>query len=131
ILEDDSHDVMRLWPEPAGFGPLWNAYMRSYDRLGNDPYVGHRLVSLLYEAGAAPRRKTWIFFRSCSGSPTLDPYVENLIGLLEGARATCIKAGFIDRTCFDQGIAALRAWKNRPDAALWFAISYAEGIRES
>jgi len=129
ILEDDNHDVMRLWPEPPGFGPLWQAYIRSYDRLGNDPYVGHRLVSLLYLAGASPTRNTWIFFGSCAGNPTFDPYVENLIGLLQGARDTCIEAGFIDRSCMDDGIAALRAWKHRPDAAMWFAISWAEGIR--
>jgi SAM-dependent methyltransferase len=130
ILEDDNHDVMRLWPEPPGFGPLWNAYMRSYDRLGNDPYIGHRLIALLFAAGAAPRRNTWIFFGSCSGSPTLEPCVENLIGVLESARETCIAAGLIERTSFEEGITALRAWKRRPDAALWFAISFAEGVRE-
>ncbi len=62
VLEDDAHDTMRLWPEPPGFGPLWNAYLRTYDRLGSDPLVGNRLVSLLWEAGAAPVRNTWIFF---------------------------------------------------------------------
>lgn len=130
VLEDDNHDGMRLWPEPPGFGPLWQAYMRSYERLGNDPYVGHRLVSLLYQAGASPTRNTWIFFGSCAGHSTFDAYVENLIGLLQGARQTCIEAGFIDRSYFEEGIAALRAWKQRPDAAMWLAISWAEGISE-
>lgn len=130
VLEDDNHDVMRMWPEPPGFDALWRAYIRTYDRLGNDPYVGHRLVSLLYAAGATPTRNTWIFFGSCAGNPTFDPCVENLIGLLRGAQETCIEAGLIDRSCVEDGIAALRAWKRRPDAAMWFAISWAEGIRQ-
>lgn len=93
VLADDDHDVLRLWPEPPGFGAVWHAYQRTYDRLGNDPIVGRRLVSLLYEAGAEPLRNTWIFFGSCAGQPSFAP----------------------------------RAWGERPDAALWFAISWAEG----
>jgi SAM-dependent methyltransferase len=129
VLEDDCHDVLRLWPEPPGFGPLWTAYMRTYDRLGNDALIGHRLVALLHEAGASPRRNTWIFFGSCSGHPTFGHYVENMIGLLEGARSICLDAGFIERSRFQDGIAALRAWKHRPDAAFWLAVSWAEGVR--
>src|SRR5262245_1028011 len=56
VLADDDHDVLRLWPEPPGLGPIWHAYVRSYDRLGNDPYVGRRLVALLPGAGANPVR---------------------------------------------------------------------------
>lgn len=129
VLEDDNHDTLRLWPEPPGFGPLWNAYMRAYDRLGNDPYVGHRLVALLYEAGADPTRNTWIFFGSCSGSPTFNAYVENLVEILQGARETITAAGLLDKTYFEKGIAALQQWNRRPDAALWLALSWAEGSR--
>ena len=127
ILEDDNHDVMRLWPEPPGADLLWKAYMRAYDRLGNDPLVGHRLISLLHAAGATPIRNTWIFFGSCAGQTHFHLYIENMIGLLEGARAPMLDAGFIDPAGFVAGIAALRTWMTRPDAAMWFAIAWAEG----
>lgn len=129
VLEDDDHDVIRLWPEPAGFTPLWRAYIRSFDRLGNDPAVGRRLVSLLYEAGARPRRNTWIFFGSCSGSPDFKAYVDNLAGVVGGAREAIVEGGLLPARTFDQAVAALGPWKRRPDAALWFAIAWAEGIR--
>jgi ubiquinone/menaquinone biosynthesis C-methylase UbiE len=129
VLADDDHDVIRLWPEPAGFQPLWNAYFRVYERLGNDPYVGRHLVSLLHRAGAAPARNTWIFFGSCSGDPNFALYVDNMLGLLHGAREKIMTWALLDPTLFDQGIAALDAWKHRPDAALWFAMCWAEGIR--
>jgi SAM-dependent methyltransferase len=128
VLEDDNHDTMRLWPEPPGFTALWQAYVRSYDRLGNDPLVGHRLVSLLWHAGAVPRRNTLIFFGSCSGSPDFEPYVENLVGLLWGAREAILETG-MEAAALDDGIAALREWKQRRDAAMWLSVSWAEGMR--
>ncbi len=129
ILEDDDHDVLRLWPEPPGFAPLWRAYIRSFDRLGNDPAVGRRLVSLLHQAGAAPERNTWIFFGSCSGSPDFAAYVENAAGLLLGARRAIAGGGLLPEREFDLALASFDAWKHRRDAAFWFAISWAEGRR--
>jgi len=129
VLEDDDHDVMRLWPEPPGLGAVWRAYIRTYDRLGNDPAVGRRLVSLLHDAGAEPRRNRWLFFGGCSGDGRLELFVRNLAGLLEGAQDTMIGAGLIDRACFDQTLESLRAWGTRPDAAFWFARCWAEGVR--
>lgn len=129
VLEDDDHDLIRLWPEPAGFGPLWNAYMRVYDRLGNDPYVGRRLVSLLHQAGAQPARNTWLFFGSCAGNPQFEACVDNMIGLFRGARDKIVPTGLLEPDSFEEGVANLEAWKRRPDAAMWFAIAWAEGVR--
>jgi SAM-dependent methyltransferase len=130
VLEDDAHDTMRLWPEPPGFGPLWAAYLRTYDRLGNDPLVGNRLVSLLHQAGAAPVRNTWIFFGSCAGRPDFPDYVENLAAILEGAREPMVAGGLLLEDTVDAALAALREWGRRPDAAMWFAMAWAEGRRE-
>src|SRR5437868_4850405 len=80
-LADDDHDVLRLWPEPPGFGPLWQAYTRVYDRLGGDPLAGRRLVWFLHQAGAAPRRNGVVFFGSCAGHPDFGLYVTNLAGV--------------------------------------------------
>ncbi len=130
ILEDDGHDTQRLWPEPPGFGRLWRAYQRTYDRVGNDPLVGHRLVALLVEAGALPRRNTWLFFGACAGQPELlAAYVENIVRILQGVREPILALGELDAAAFDECLAAVRAWGRRPDAALWYAVSWAEGLR--
>lgn len=129
ILQDDDHDVLRIWPEPAGWSTLWQAYMRTYDRLGNDPYVGRRLVALLHQAGTLPRRNTWLFFGGCSGNPTFEILVDNLVGILQGARETMLRQALLEAEQFGESIAAIRAWSQRPDAAFWFAVCYAEGIR--
>lgn len=127
ILEDDDHDLLRLWPEPEGFQELWQAYMRSYEHLGNDPIVGRRLVSLLAEAGAQPVRNTLIFFGSCAGEPTFAGFCENLIEVVAGARTTITAAGLLAADKFDAAIATLRSWSQRHDAAIWYGMSWAEG----
>jgi ubiquinone/menaquinone biosynthesis C-methylase UbiE len=128
ILEDDSHDTFRLWPEPPGLAALWRCYIRSYDRAGNDPLVGHRLVQLLHQAGAVPQRSTWLFFGACAGEPELlGAYVDNVVRILQGVREAILDVGEIEPAFFDETIAGLRRWGRRPDAALWYATSWAEG----
>lgn len=129
VLQDDDHDVLRLWPQPPGLHELWQAYMRTYDRLGNDPIVGRRLVSLLHEAGAKPARCTWLFFGACAGEPTFPAFVENLHSILASARDTIVRAGLLGGREADEALAQTRAVGQRPDAAFWYAVAYAEGIR--
>lgn len=128
VLQDDDHDVLRLWPEPPGAMDVWRAYIQAFARNGNDPHVGRRLVSLLHEAGAAPVRNSCVFWGGCAGSPTFSGVVTNLIGLLEGARPR-IAPAIVGESRFDEGVQALKTWSIRPDAALWFAVPWAEGLR--
>ena len=127
ILSDDDHDAGRLYPEPAGFSVLWNTYQRTYDRAGNDPIIGRRLVQLLHQAGAKPVRNTWIFFGSCSGDEHWDVFVENLLGVITGAASSIMDVGVIDKQQFDNCIDAIKQWKRRPDAAIWYPMAWAEG----
>ncbi len=129
VLADDDHDILRLWPEPPGFRPIWHAYIRSYDRMGNDPYVGRRLVSLLHEAGAIPTRNNWVFFGGCTGSAAFIDIVENLAKILLGARPLILATAHVNEQAFDQAIDSLKDWSRRPDAAFWFAMCWADGVR--
>jgi SAM-dependent methyltransferase len=128
VLADDDHDVLRLWPEPPGLMQIWQAYVRTYDRLGNDPYVGRRLVSLLHSAGARPLRTAQIHFGSCSGNAAFPAYVENLVRVLESARDAILETNAVGAGGFDDTMGAVRAWGQRPDAAIWFSMPLAEGV---
>ena len=127
-LEDDDHEILRLYPEPPGFGPLWAAYIRAYDRLGNDGYIGRRLVQLLHQAGARPTRNTWIFFGSCSGHPDFAPYVRNLAGVISTARDHMIAQSLVLEDDYERAMAELDEWGRRDDAAFWYAVCYTEAV---
>jgi SAM-dependent methyltransferase len=129
VLADDDHQVLRLWPEPPGFTELWQAYIRAYEHLGCDPFVGRRLVALLRGAGAKPRRNHWLFFGSCAGAPKFPAFVKNAIGVIETAREVITGPLRFGPKKFDQSLRALRQWGRRPDAAIWYALSWAEAIR--
>jgi SAM-dependent methyltransferase len=130
LLLDDDHELLKLWPEVPGLDTAWRAYMRTYDRLGNDPIVGRRLVELLHEAGARPVRNDWAFFGACAGDAAFPGFVENLARVLEGAREAVLATGGVGQGAFDEAVAAVRAFGRRRDAAIWYAVAVAEGVRE-
>jgi SAM-dependent methyltransferase len=129
VLEDDDHAVLRLWPDPPGVLDLWRAYCRTYERQGKDPFVGRHLVELLHRAGATPRGNRCLFFGSCAGSPDFDAKIDNFVGILDGVRDQMISLGLTDAARIDAALSAFRGWQRRPDAALWYTTSWAEGVR--
>ena len=129
VLEDDDHDLLRPWPEIPGFHRLWKAYLGTYDRHGNDPYVGRRLVELLGAAGAPAVKNDMLFFGACAGDGSFADYVANFRGLIEGARDQIQARGLLDDADVDAGLAALDEWSLRPEAALWYVTCWAEGRR--
>jgi SAM-dependent methyltransferase len=129
ILEDDDHANLRLWPEPPGFDLIWNAYLQSYFKMGNDPYIGRRLVSMIHEAGAAPMRNASLSISSCSGSPSFPPLLNIVKALLRGARKTMLSENLLTERQYDAAVTSVEAWGRRPDAALWYVTCWAEGKR--
>ena len=126
ILADDDHDVLRMWPEPPGFTELWRAYMRTYDRIGNDPFIGRRLVQLLHGAGAQPVRNTLIFFGGCAGMDLFPILAANMAGVVRTAREAIVSMDLFDERAFDVVMREVDEWAKRPDAAIWFGMPWAE-----
>jgi hypothetical protein len=92
-------------------------------------FVGRRLVTLLTEAGAVHCRSTSHFFGSSAGNRSFPAAVQNLIGVLEGARDRMLAGGVFGEGEFDTAIEALRGWSQTPGAALWYNANWAEGRR--
>lgn len=131
VLEDEDHDVLRLWPELPGVERVWRAYIESYVRRGNDPFVGRKLAALLHQAGASPTRAASIWFGSSAGEPMFRAWVDNFHGVLSGAREAVLSTGAVDAPAFEAALVTLREWGGRPDAASWYFMAYAEGVKGS
>jgi ubiquinone/menaquinone biosynthesis C-methylase UbiE len=129
ILADDDHDILRWYPPIEGLRELWQAYIQTFAASGNDPDIGRKLVTLLCEAGAKPVHSTWIFFGSCAGYEHFQVYVDNLISVLVGAKEQMLQHGFYKENNFDAVLRLLDDWRQKRDAALWYAVCWAEGIR--
>jgi len=129
VLMDDDHHHYRIWPQPPGWPALWSAYVESFAVLGNDPFIGRRLVALLAEAGATVKRSALIPHVCCAGHADFPAYAENLITVLTGARQAVVGPGLLEAAEFDAALAALNAWSQGPEAAIWYALCWAEGLR--
>jgi len=127
VVSDDDHDLLRLWPEPAAVMRVWEAYWRSYGDSGNDALIGRKLPALLHAAGARPVRMTWVSFGGCAGEERFGRLVENLRGILEGAREAILRRASAEE--LERGLAELEAWSRREDASFGYAIALAEGRR--
>ncbi|MEJ8566989.1 methyltransferase domain-containing protein [Elongatibacter sediminis] len=129
VLLDDDHEVMRFGPDTPALDAAWSAYWRSYRTLGCDPLIGRRLVSLLHGAGARPVRAEQVFYGACAGEPAFNAVVDNLAGVLAGAREAVLAAGQISAAAYDQGLDELTALASKPDGVVWYVINLAEGRR--
>lgn len=126
VLEDDDHDTLRLYPPIPAVDRLWRAYFEAYGRLGNDPAIGRKLIALLASAGARPLANRKLFFGSCAGHRDFAAYIRNFHDVMAGARSQILDGGF-PADELERATAELRAWAERPDAALWYATCWAEG----
>ena len=129
VLADDDHYLMRFWPEPAGVMAAWQAYYRTYLDLGADPFVGRKLVSLIHQAGARPRRNTQLFYGACYGSEEFAGIVDNIIGVMYGASAAVVTAGHMAAQDYSDALEALRRFATTPGSAVWYGINWAEGVK--
>jgi len=130
LLADDDCETLRLWPEPVALAPVWRAYQRTYDRHGNDPSIGRRLVQLLHQAGAAPVSNTFVFFGSCAGEPDFESYALNIASVITESTDDIVATG-VPRETVDRAIAELATWGRAPDSAIWYGMFWAEGVRET
>ena len=78
---------------------------------------------------ARHRRNTWIFFGTNPGDKRFDIYIDNLIGVIDGAKDEIVRQKLFYEKEFDKVIASFESWRKLPDATLWYAVSWAEGIR--
>ncbi|MEZ5331737.1 MAG: methyltransferase domain-containing protein [Thermoanaerobaculia bacterium] len=129
VLEDDDHSLLRVHPRDPDLERLWDAYVASYERLGNDPRIGTRLTGLLVEVGAEPRRSDMLFFGACRGARSFEPMIGNFRGVLEGARQSLLDTGSASEPDIERGLAAFDRWRGLADAALWYVTCWAEGVR--
>lgn len=131
VLFDDDHDVMRVWPRVPEFDAWWNAYQRGYEAVGTDPLVGRRLTSLLHAAGARPARAEQLPFGACAGEPAFAPLVDNLLRVLATTDELMLEEGLRTEADLAAARAAMARWRALPDAAIWYVVNAAEGVREA
>ncbi len=129
VLVDDDLELLRLWPEPAGWSRTWAALLEGRRRRNLDPALGRRLGALLQVGGARLERNAFLFQGSCAGSPGFPGAVEGLISLVEEEREGLTAGGLLEAGALDVALRELSLWSRRPDAVLWYGVPLVEALR--
>ena len=127
ILIDDDHANFRIAPHTDAFEYLWPVYCQIYDNLGNDPYIGRNLVTLLQKAGFEDFKIDFVLFGAAKSEPDFMHYANNLVTILAQTKKEMMDMGNIDEAFFDQKINEIKNWSAKPDATLWYVANWAEG----
>jgi SAM-dependent methyltransferase len=130
FLADDDHPHFTLNPECPPWAVAWEAYQRAFERNDTDPRIGRRLTTLLVGAGLTPTRNGHVFYGAVHAEPHFMPLVRNLAEVMRTGRTLVAAARLMDADAYQAGIDALDAWATHPDAAIWYAVNWAEGRSE-
>ncbi|MBX2817199.1 MAG: class I SAM-dependent methyltransferase [Saprospiraceae bacterium] len=129
IIMDDDHANFRIWPHSNLFQEAWSALCSGFMRRGHDPYIGRKMVSLVYDAGFRESKIDWVRFGGCADQPDFPIYADNLIALFQG-----IERDLVDKE--EWSISKIRnlhtelaCWKEKPDASLWYAANWVETVK--
>ncbi len=126
ILIDDDHANFRITPEQTAFARLWTAYCEVYNQLGNDPFIGRKLITMLRETRFTDLKIDFILFGATADQSSFMDYADNLIGILTGAKKEMVEI-YGEEFNYEEDMEMIKAWKHLPDATLWYAANYAEG----
>lgn len=128
-LIDDDHLHFQCYPPVPHFDLLWASYLRSYDRLGNDPFIGRKLVFLLHSAGIKNIHNDFVNFGSNHTQKDFGFFVHNIAAILQQAEEIIVGQGMVDQRTYDTGLTELKSFSDKPGAAIWYSMHLAYGYK--
>jgi ubiquinone/menaquinone biosynthesis C-methylase UbiE len=128
VCENDI-TLVRVDPPCPTFEHVWDAFGRFQARLGGDSQVGRRLFRLLRMSGFVTVELSVQPEVHWYGSPGFGPWVGNLIGNVESARAGLVEAGLVTVSTIDDAIRELRELTDHEYGSAQFVWNRARGRR--
>ena len=128
LMENDV-TLVRFDPPCPVFDSIWTAFASVQRQLGGDALIGRRLYRLLHQAefrGIELSVQPEVHWH---GSPGWIPWVTNIIGNVESARAALISRGLCSEPEISTAVDELRSLIGRPDGSSLWIWSRARGMR--
>jgi len=127
-MENDI-SLVRIDPPCLAFQAIWTVFSQYQWRLGGDAFIGRRLFRLFQAAGLAQIELSFQPEVHWSGSPNFRPWLENLRGNLESARAGLVEAGVCNAGQLTLAANDLRQLAEKADASATFAWNRAMAVK--
>jgi len=129
FIQENNILINVFYPDCPTFDILWKKFADVQTELGGDALIGKKLFSLLKTGGfddialsIAPEIHHY-------GMPTFTPWIQNLIGNIDGARKNLIDMGGVESKLIDEAIDELTALQNNPHASAYFYWNRAKAVK--
>lgn len=116
-------------PDCPQWDRVWEQFVELQRRLGGDARIGKRLYALFRQAGFSEIALSLQPEIHHAGQPTFVPWVQNLIGNVQGAREKLLAFGLASEAEIDGALSELRHLMTLEDAGAYFYWNRATGIK--
>lgn len=119
-FQENAISLMRVFPECPSFQQVWAHFTTLQSQLGGDAEMGTKLYSLAYHAGFQQITPAFAQEIHYHEKGTLNGWVDNLIGNIQGATDALIQADLATSETIQQALQELEELKKYPEASSYF-----------
>ncbi|HEX8773306.1 MAG TPA: methyltransferase domain-containing protein [Pyrinomonadaceae bacterium] len=129
LAQENNILIITFYPECPAFEAVWQRFAALQSRLGGDALIGKKLFSLFKKAGFSEIKLSIQPEIHYAGTESFRPWVENLIGNVEGGAGELERQGLATAREIKETIAEMRAFAERDDACTIFYWNRASGVK--
>jgi ubiquinone/menaquinone biosynthesis C-methylase UbiE len=129
LAQENNILILTFYPECPRFEAVWRKFAELQSRLGGDALIGKKLLWLFKKAGFSDIKLSIQPEIHYAGTKTFRPWVENLIGNVEGGASELEKQALANAEEIQEAIAELRSLSERDDASTIFYWNRASGVK--
>jgi ubiquinone/menaquinone biosynthesis C-methylase UbiE len=129
FIQENSILLMELYPDCPYFKKVWKAFADYQSGIGGDAMIGLRLYEMMKQAGFENPELSMAPEIHYHEKGTLEPWIDNLIGNILGARDPLIKNNFITIRDFSRAIRELKDFKKLEYASSYFYWNRARAVK--
>lgn len=120
FIQENSILLLEFYPDCPHFKKAWKAFADYQSGIGGDAMIGIRLYEMLKKAGFEHPELSMAPELHYREKGTLEPWIDNLIGNIMGAKDQLINNSFITSREFSRAVRELKDFKKLEYASSYF-----------
>ena len=129
FIQENNILINAFYPDCPAFNLVWEKFAEVQAELGGDAQIGKKLFSLLNTNGYGSIELSIAPEIHHYGMPTFVPWIQNLIGNIDGARNNLIDIGALEPAVIDDAKSELKNLQKNQNATAYFYWNRARAIK--
>lgn len=129
FVQENNILIYALDPDCPNYSFILKKFAEVQSVLGGDAEIGRKLLSLLKKAGFGSIKLSIAPEVHYYGLPTYDPWIENSIEIIKGAKKHLLESHGVDESLIDEAINDLIILKKNPYGSAYFYWNRASALK--